>query len=809
MWPRTLSTSLAMFTLGLAVLSSSGCGGAQAREAKHLQKGRAFLAEGNLEKARVELRNALQIAPKDADARFEMGVVAEKLGNQREAAQYYQGTIDVAPEHIGARAQLARLYLFSGAPDRALDLIKPVIDKHPEEAELLTVRAAIHVQHKDLSAAQADAERAVQLASTSENAVAVLAGVYTSQSDTAKAQALLERSIQKIPATVDLRLVLAQIYAQQSRPADAEALLIKLVELKPAEKAHRLRLAQFYLQSNQIDAAERTMRQAVSDLPSDRDLKLSLIDFLAARRSRDTAEKELQKMIAAAPKDSVLKFALAKFYLEGQDSAHAEAVYRGVIESEKLDPAGLSARDRLAALRWQANDVKGALALAEEVLAKSPRDDDALILRGNIALSKQDPRAAIADLRAVLRDQPNAIGVLRSLARAHLANGEPAVAEEVMRHAVEANPKNAALEMDFAQLLAQLGKAEQAKPIVTEMVKQSPDNIEALSTEFRIGLATKDFVMAKSAADGIVAIQPKLAVGYLYQGTVAEHDGRNDEALNLYLKAADLQPDAAEPMEAEVRLLVRAKRTAEAVRRLDDVAARFPGNSLALNLKGNLFLSDGRIAEARDTFNVAIARTPKWWPPYRGLAYAQLAAKDSAGAITTLRNAKAVVSQRDALGQELAGLLERQGKQDEAIAEYEEIVRGYPQSEIAANNLAMLLATYKKDPKSLERAKELSARFADSSNPSFLDTYGWVLFKRGDAAASVPVLMRVVAKVPDAAMARYHLGMAQALAGDNSDARDNLTRALNSGTQFSGLDEAKSTLDKLTKIPATASVPKS
>jgi hypothetical protein len=51
--------------------------------------------------------------------------------------------------------------------------------------------------------------------------------------------------------------------------------------------------------------------------------------------------------------------------------------------------------------------------------------------------------------------------------------------------------------------------------------------------------------------------------------------------------------------------------------------------------------------------------------------------------------------------------------------------------------------------------------------------------------------------------------MAQALAGDNSDARDNLTRALNSGTQFSGVDEARSTLDKLAKLPATASVPKS
>ena len=79
---------------------------------------------------------------------------------------------------------------------------------------------------------------------------------------------------------------------------------------------------------------------------------------------------------------------------------------------------------------------------------------------------------------------------------------------------------------------------------------------------------------------------------------------------------------------------------------------------------------------------------------------------------------------------------------------------------------------------------------------------------RGDAAASVPVLIRVVEKAPDQAIARYHLGMAQSQAGDSSDARDNLLRAVNSGAQFSGLDEAKATLEKLAKLPLAASSPK-
>ena len=78
------------------------------------------------------------------------------------------------------------------------------------------------------------------------------------------------------------------------------------------------------------------------------------------------------------------------------------------------------------------------------------------------------------------------------------------------------------------------------------------------------------------------------------------------------------------------------------------------------------------------------------------------------------------------------------------------------------------------------------------------------MYKRGEAAASVPVLERVVAKAANDPVAHYHLGMAQSQLGSSAAARDNLTLAVNSGRKFSGLDEAKATLDKLAKAPATA-----
>jgi tetratricopeptide (TPR) repeat protein len=795
----------------LASLVLTGCGGAEARKARHLEKGEKFFEDNNFEKARVEFRNALQIAPTDSEARYENGRVDEKLGNPREAAQFYQGAIDTSPDNVRARTALGRLYVFAAAPERALEVIKPALEKHADDPNLLTVRAAARVQLKDTDAALADAERANRLAPANEDTIGVLAGIYQTRGETDKARTLLENALKQLPGSVGLRLALAQLYATIGGPEQAskiEGLLLELVRLNPDDKAHRLRLAQFYARLDHIDEAEKVLRDAVKRLPNDRQLKVSLIDFLAARRGRDAAAKELGTMIAAYPQDYDLRLVQAQFYEQGKEYPQAEAAYRQIIASAGLGASGILARDRLAALKVQENDTAAAEKLLAEVLAKSPRDNDALILRGNLSLAHKEPKAAIADLRSVLRDQPNAVGVMRALARAHLANGEPALAEETMRRAVDTNPKDAGARLDLAQLLTELGKPEQAKPVIDELVKQEPDDIAALQAQFKIAVAAGDLVQAQLTADATVAARPKQALGYFEQGVLAERAQRLDDAVRLYSTALDLQPDAAEPLEAIAGALVKLKRTPEALKRLDASAARFPTVPIALNLKGEVLLNTQDPAGAQAAFKAAIEREPKWWVPYRGLALAQAAAHDNDAAAATLRGAIPAVLQPQPLETELAGLLQREGKLDEAIQVYEEALRKDARADIAANNLAMLLITYKKDPQSLDRAKVLAARFANSTDASFLDTYGWVLYKRGESAAALAPLQSAVSKIPNSPVPLYHLGMAQVSAGQDDAARDSLSRSLKFGKSFSGMEEAKATLDKLATVGTNPTAPK-
>ena len=134
----------------LVLLVLTGCGGARERYESHLQRGKQYLAQDNLDKAGIEFRNALQILPKDAQAFYYNGRVAEARQQPRQAVGLYQAALDANPNLDDARARLAKVFVIAGAAQRALDVIGPGIARHPDDADLLAARAAAHRDRKSV-----------------------------------------------------------------------------------------------------------------------------------------------------------------------------------------------------------------------------------------------------------------------------------------------------------------------------------------------------------------------------------------------------------------------------------------------------------------------------------------------------------------------------------------------------------------------------------------------------------------------------------------------------------------------------------
>lgn len=783
----------------LLVTAVAACSSPEARFAEAMTRGSEYFASANYDKARVEYRNALQLKPNDAEARFQAGRVAEKQENLREAIQFYRGALAIKPDLYEAMASLGRILAIAGAGDMALETVAPGLKARPDDVDLLTVRAAALAQKGDRDGARVAAERAVELRPTNTMAVAVLAALYKTDKETDKAVALLEKTIGLLPKEVDLRVALAQIYASQGEHDKVVSLLREAVQLDPTGSKRRVLLARYLSTRGDSAGAEAELRAGVKAAPKDRDAFRALVDFLRVKRGLLAAEQELQQRIAAEPKDLTLRFELAQIYELSSQMERAAAVYRKVIAENLTSTESLEARNKLASLAMRRGDFKTADAMILAVLQQNARDTTALQLRGAIALAKGDPRSAIADLRSVLRDQPGAVPVLRILAQAHLANGEPALAEDILREALDADPVNVAVRLDAALLYLNTGRPASARPLLLQLAEEKPTDTAILDASFRVGVALRDVQAAKVAAEALHAAAPEDPRGFLYRGMVHESAGQLVDAEQDYREAIRLGPGTKEPLQALVRLLSNEGKSVAALQTLDGLTLREANNPFPPYLKGEVLASLGRANEAVAAFNVARQRAPRWWLVYRGLANVMGASGDVAGAVKLLRAAVPTVLEPLPLRAELAAMLERNGRPDEAIAEYEQLNRANPSSALVANNLALLIVTHSKAPARLARALNVAKPLADSADAGQRATYAWVLLRSGDANSALPLLELASNSAPGNPLYLYRLGMAQAALGQKDKARVSLQAALKGGARFDGAAEARAKLQEITR----------
>jgi len=783
----------------LLALACVACSGAQERKVNYLQKSQAYYDQQNYDKARIELRNALQIDPKYVEARYLSGRVAEKRNELREAVGQYQVAMDENPKYMPARAAMARLYLLGGLPDKATELVDAGLKDDPQNAALLTVRAGIQAQAGRVVPALEDAEAAYKLTPNDEYTIALLASLYKQSARLDKAIEVVSNGSKQLPKSVDLHVVLADLEASRQNWPAVQQQFEQVITLEPKVLAHRARLSQFMLFRKDAAGAEAVWRQAIKDLPDQQEPKLALVDLIWSQRGEAAATEEMQAMVAHEPNNNDLKLSLGT-YLERQGKLdQAEQTFEEVIKKADKEPAGLSARNRLAALYLiKRNDATRASALVAEVLKENARDNDALILRANMAMQKGDPATAITDLRGVLRDQPNSAPLMRTLAKAHVQNKEITLAEETLRSALQANPGDIPTRKDLAQLLLQEGKADQAKSMLDQLasVQGVNSDLEIIDAQFKAQLMSKDYAAAQQTAEKLQGLRPNAAVGWYYAGLAAEGQKSIDVARKAYETALEKQSDVAEPLAALVRLDVADKQSQRALARIDKVIATNPQHSVAYNLRGELLLADKQYPGAIAAFTKCMELAPKWWAPYRGLAIAQLGNEQTDAAIATYQ--QGIDKTGGAiLATDLAALHERHGKADDAIKIYEQWLQREPKSIMAANNLAMLLLNYRNDKSSLDQATKLADLLSSSNEPALLDTRGWVKFKTGDYQGAVNLLQQAANASADSSTVRYHLGMAQWKAGDTANARSNLQAAVKDSKPFFGVEEAKKTLASL------------
>lgn len=101
-----------------------------------LQLGYAYQEAGRYDKAVAQYNHALKKEPTNTGALYNIGVVYLRMDLDDKAEQSFWQVLEVTPDHVLAAKALGDIYAERGQYRSLLRAVRPVVEKHPEIADL-------------------------------------------------------------------------------------------------------------------------------------------------------------------------------------------------------------------------------------------------------------------------------------------------------------------------------------------------------------------------------------------------------------------------------------------------------------------------------------------------------------------------------------------------------------------------------------------------------------------------------------------------------------------------------------------------
>lgn len=783
-----------LFLLLVALISLSGCTNAETAKAEHLAKGESYLKELKYQEASLEFRNAIQIDDSLAAAHWGLAQAYEGLQRVPEMIDELRKTLQLDKNNLDARVKLGNYYLvFSNGRQELIDeaerLAKETLERDANHIEGHILMGNIFYKKNDKDKAFAELNRAIELNPSRVESYLSMARFHIATNERGKAEELYKRAISVNENSPLAYSEYGTFLVQSKRPQEAEAHLLKAVEVGPTDRNARFVLASYYLSNKQLDKAENEYKA------------LANID-------KDKPESQL---------------ALAEFYSWVNRTPDAIKIYQDILAKS---PDFLQGRYRLAEILLLQGDEQGATAQINEALKKDPRDRQALLLRARLQMRKQEPdslKAAIEDLKEVLRQEPTSRFGLYYMAEANyflrLMDQARVFAGDLQRNYPDYLPaKFMQVRISLASgdyksvisltsdLLDRLSKTvpdrDNSAKSVAELAEKSFLARGVAQLQLRnLPAARQDFESARQIAPNDPEVYNNLAL-------VSMAENQPQEALAAFERALSVDATNYAALNGIITLYAKSQELDKAHSRVDQALSAYPNVAWLYYLKGVVYgyQRDGQSAEA--AFRRTLEINPNYLPAYSSLAALFINSKQEDRAIAEYKKIIAIRPDNAAV-YTLIGMLEyARNNYDAAIENYRKALEHDQNAAYAANNLAWLYAVTGKG--NLDEAVRL-AQTVVQRNPDvagFVDTLGWVYYKKNLYGAAVDQLQKAVALDEAAARAanvspsptyHYHLGMALKEKGDKEGSRRALESALRIAEKrhFPDAEEARKALATL------------
>ena len=453
----------------------------------------------------------------------------------------------------------------------------------------------------------------------------------------------------------------------------AFGLLQHCLDINPTASSALYEISQYYMFLRQVPQGQVALEQAVAFAPDNYWYSQGLVSLYQQQNELDKAAALLEKMVTRFPSKQDPLFSLLDIYSR----------------QEKY------------------NDVISTLNRLEKRLGKN---EQLSMEKFRIYLQMKDDKKAFQEIESLVQEYPMDMRYQVILGDVYLQNGKKQEAYDVYQKVLAAEPDNPMAIFSMASYYKQTGQEE--------LYQQQLDTL----------LLNKK-------------VTPDTKVGVMRQMIVENEQADKDstQIIALFDRIMKQEQDDPQIPMLYAQYLLSKNMEAESVPVLEQVVDLDPTNNAARMMLIGAAVKKEDYKQIIKVCEPGIEATPDALEFYYYLAVAYNQAEKPDSVISICKRAlehktadgkKEIVSEFYSI---LGDMYHTQKQMKEAYAAYDSALVYNPSNIGALNNYAYYLSVERRD---LDKAEEMSYKTvkAEPNNATYLDTYAWILFEKGNYA---------------------------------------------------------------------------
>lgn len=436
-----------------------------------------------------------------------------------------------------------------------------------DSAYHLYLRALIHETQGNLTQAQSDLEKALELAPNSaylHRAMAdlsfrtgqfkkaveaieraneldpddvkgfILAGqIYFSLGESDKAEAKLKKALNLAPDELEALVNLATTVAAKD-PQRAINLYTGYLERHPGEVAIRERVAQLYQAQGDAENAKKTWEKVLEWSPASLKAHLALAQIAEVNQDTMSAISHYEAVLTQDPFNLALLLRMGELRYRNNDMAQA---YEAFNRARSIAPGSTSANFWLALLSEQQGNWEEAIRLLEQV--SESVNEPGVLLRLSYYYSQVGRyKEAISALKKLTALEPSNVDFLMYLAMAYEQDKQLAEAEKTLKLMIQLDPEKPEPYFHIATLYDRMNRFKNAEAALKTAISLKPDYHIALNY---LGYSYADRNINLEAAERLVnnavALSPQNGAYLDSMGWVYYRQGKFQKAVDFLTQA--------------------------------------------------------------------------------------------------------------------------------------------------------------------------------------------------------------------------------------------------------------------------------